>query len=251
MALIKKVSSCWVLGCRVDAVTLREALDVLSQFIASGRPHHVVTLNAEMAYRALRDLEFKTIINRADLITPDGAGIVWATRILGSPVPERVAGIDLVQALAWRAAGEGWRLFLYGGAPGVAEEAAQRLKERYPGLNILGTSHGYLNREEEKRLLESLKESPPDILLVALGSPKQEYWIAEHLEELGIPVAIGVGGSLDVLAGRTKRAPHFMQKWGLEWLYRAMREPRRVKRVGALPKFIIAVLMEARKVRKN
>lgn len=236
-----------MLGCRVDAVTLDEALDVLSQFIASGKPHHIVTLNAEMAYRALHDLEFKNIINRADLVTPDGSGIVWATRLLGSPVPERVAGIDLVQALAVRAAKEGWRLFLYGGAPGVAEEAARRLKERYPGLNILGTSHGYLNQEEEKKLLQSLKENPPEVLLVALGSPKQEYWIAEHLSELGIPVAIGVGGSLDVLAGRTKRAPRFMQKWGLEWLYRVIREPRRVKRILALPKFMIAVLVEVHK----
>jgi len=240
-----------VLGCRVDAVTLDEALEVLSRFIASGKPHHIVTLNAEMAYRALHDPEFRNIINRAGLVTPDGAGIVWAAHMLGSPVPERVAGIDLVQALAVRAAKEGWRLFLYGGAPGVAEEAARRLKKRYPGLNILGTSHGYLSPKEEEELLQNLRKTPPDVLLVALGSPKQEYWIARHLAELGIPVAIGVGGSLDVLAGRTKRAPRFMQRLGLEWLYRVMREPRRVKRILALPKFMIAVLAEARKERRR
>lgn len=240
-----------MLGCRVDAVTLDEALEVLSRFIASGKPHHIVTLNAEMAYRALHDPEFRNIINRAGLVTPDGAGIVWAAHMLGSPVPERVAGIDLVQALAVRAAKEGWRLFLYGGAPGVAEEAARRLKKRYPGLNILGTSHGYLSPKEEEELLQNLRKTPPDVLLVALGSPKQEYWIARHLAELGIPVAIGVGGSLDVLAGRTKRAPRFMQRLGLEWLYRVMREPRRVKRILALPKFMIAVLAEARKERRR
>ncbi|SMB89575.1 N-acetylmannosaminyltransferase [Thermanaeromonas toyohensis ToBE] len=240
-----------MLGCRVDGFTLKEAVELLSCFIASGKPHHVVTLNAEMAYRALHDPELKDIINRADLVTPDGAGVVWATRILGTPVPERVAGIDLVQALAWQAAEKGWRLFLYGGVPGVAEEAARKLKERHPGLNIIGTSHGYLSKEEERELLQHLKENRPHLLLVALGSPKQEYWIAQHLKELGVPVAIGVGGSLDVLAGRIRRAPRFMQGLGLEWLYRVLQEPKRVKRVLALPKFIIAVLTQARKLKRT
>ncbi|WP_297199905.1 WecB/TagA/CpsF family glycosyltransferase [Thermanaeromonas sp.] len=238
-----------MLGCRVDALTLNEALEVLGRFIASGKPHYVVTLNAEMAYRAMHDPRFRDIVNRAGLVTPDGAGIVWAARVLGNPVPERVAGIDLVQALAVRAAEEGWRLFLYGGAPGVAEEAGRRLKERHPGLNILGTSHGYLSPGKEEELLKNLKKTSPDVLLVALGSPKQEYWMARHLAGLGIPVAIGVGGSLDVLAGRAKRAPRFMQELGLEWLYRVVREPKRVKRALALPKFMIAVLAEARRTR--
>lgn len=238
-----------VLGCRVDGPTLAEAVELVEQFITSGTPHHIVTLNAEMAYRASREPELLEIINRAGLVTPDGAGIVWAARFLGAPVAERVTGVDLVEALAARAAEKGWRLFFYGAAPGVAEEARARLLSRYPGLKISGTAHGYLTPAEEKDLLARLKTMRPDILLVALGAPKQEYWIARHLEELGIPVAMGVGGALDVLAGEVRRAPLWMQRKGMEWLYRVLKDPKRAKRIMALPKFIWGVWRQALKER--
>lgn len=240
---------CRVLGCRLDSLTLAEALERIEKFIASGTPHHIVTLNAEIAYRASRDSGLLDIINRAGLVTPDGAGVVWAARFLGTPVPERVTGVDLVEALAARAAKKGWRLFFYGAAPGVAEKARDRLLSRYPGLKISGTAHGYLPPREEEDLLARLKALRPDILLVALGAPKQERWIARHLEELGIPVAIGVGGALDVLAGEARRAPLWMQRKGMEWLYRLLKDPKRVKRMMALPKFIWGVWRQALKER--
>lgn len=238
-----------VLGCRVDGPTLAQALELIGEFIASGKPHHIVTLNAEMAYRASQDPLLRDIINRAALVTPDGAGVVLASRLLGSPVPERVAGADLVEALAAAAARQGWRLFLYGAAPGVAEKARDRLLARHPGLLVVGTAHGYLSPEEERELLARLREARPDVLLVALGSPRQEYWIDRHLEELGIPVAMGVGGTLDVLAGEVSRAPRWMQRCGLEWFYRVVRDHRRVKRVLALPKFMLRVAGQALKKR--
>ncbi|MGI9951452.1 WecB/TagA/CpsF family glycosyltransferase [Moorellaceae bacterium AZ2] len=243
--------ACRILGCRVDGPTLSQALDLIGDFIASGRPHQVVTLNAEMAYRASGDPLLRDIINRAALVTPDGAGIVWASRLLGSPVPERVTGIDLVEGLAARAAQKGWRLFLYGAAPGVAEKARDRLLARYPSLVVAGTAHGYLSPAEERELLARLRETRPDVLLVALGSPRQEYWIDRHLEELGIPVALGVGGTLDVLAGEVARAPLWMQRCGLEWLYRVAQDPRRVKRVLTLPKFILRVGEQALRERSK
>jgi len=240
-----------IMGALVDPVTLEEAVGKVEQFIASRKPHHVVTLNAEILYRAQRDPELMKVILGADLVTPDGAGIVWASKRLGSPVPQRVTGIDLMLALAERAGEKSWRLFLYGAAPGVAEEAAQKLKTMHPGIRIAGTSHGYLSSEEQKQLIEKIREVEPHILFVALGAPKQEFWINRNLEQLGVPVCMGVGGSFDVIAGKIKRAPIFMQRAGLEWLYRLVREPKRFKRMLALPAFAAAVLFESMKQEKN
>ncbi|NLO89055.1 MAG: WecB/TagA/CpsF family glycosyltransferase [Clostridia bacterium] len=240
-----------IMGALVDPVTLEEAVGKVEQFIASGKPHHVVTLNAEILYRAQRDPELMKVILEADLVTPDGAGIVWASKRLGCPVPERVTGIDLMLALAKRAGEKGWRLFLYGAAPGVAEEAAKKLKAKNSGIRIAGTSHGYLNSGEQKQLIEKIKEAEPHILFVALGAPKQEFWINRNLEQLGVPVCMGVGGSFDVVAGKVRRAPVFMQRAGLEWLYRLIKEPRRFKRMLALPAFAVAVLIESMKQKMN
>ncbi|MGB9661016.1 MAG: WecB/TagA/CpsF family glycosyltransferase [Moorellaceae bacterium] len=237
-------SSRRILGCRVDGPTLDEALEMIAEFVSSGTPHYIVTLNAEIAYRASREPRLLEIINRASLVTPDGAGIVWAARWLGKPVPERVTGIDLLEALASKAADKGWRLFLFGAAPGIAEKARDRLVSRYPGLKVVGTAHGYLSSGEERDMLVRLKSLHPDILLVALGSPKQEYWIHRHLSDLGVPVAMGVGGALDVLAGEVRRAPLWMQRCGLEWLYRLLSEPKRIKRAWALPKFLWGVVRQ-------
>ncbi|WP_258358821.1 WecB/TagA/CpsF family glycosyltransferase [Moorella sulfitireducens] len=240
------MSNCYVLGNRVDALTLAGAVSRVAGFIAAGTPHHVVTLNAEIAYRACREPGLQAVINRAHLVTADGAGILWAARKLGTPLPERVTGIDLIQALAAEGARRGWRFFLYGAAPGVAGEAAARLQREHPGLTVAGTCHGYLTPGEIPSLVEAIKAARPHILLVGLGAPRQEYWIAAHLEELGVPVAMGVGGSFDVLAGRVQRAPAWVQRLNLEWLYRVLREPARVKRTLALPKFMLAVLRQAR-----
>lgn len=241
------MSSNYILGNRVDSLTLAGAVARVGDFIASGSPHHIVTMNAEIAYLAYREPRLQEVINRAHLVTADGSGIVWAARTLGSPLPERVTGIDLLQALAAEGARRGWRFFLYGAAPGVAAAAAERLRQEHPGLVIAGTSHGYLGPDAIPILKEEIKAARPQILLVGLGAPKQEYWIAAHLQELQVPVAMGVGGSFDVLAGRVKRAPAWVQRLNLEWLYRVIKEPKRVKRALALPKFMMAVRQEARR----
>ncbi len=244
------MSSVYILGNRVDSLTLAEAVDRVAGFIAAGTPHQVVTLNAEIAYRAYREARLQEVINRAALVTADGAGIVWAARKLGTPLPQRVTGIDLLEALAEAGSRQGWRFYLYGAAPGVAARAAKRLTVTYPGLKIAGSSHGYLAAADMPQLLAEIKAARPQVLLVGLGAPKQEYWIAEHLQELEIPVAMGVGGSFDVLAGVAKRAPLWLQRLNLEWLYRII-TGKRFKRALALPRFMLAVLQEARDKRQN
>lgn len=236
-----------ILGNRVDALTLAAAVARVGDFIASGSSHHIVTMNAEIAYLAYREPRLQEVINSADLVTADGSGILWAARSLGTPLPERVTGIDLLQALAAEGARQGWRFFLYGAAPGVAAAAAKRLQQEHPGLIIAGTSHGYLGPDAMPILVAEIQAARPHILLVGLGAPKQEYWIAAHLQELQVPVAMGVGGSFDVLAGRVQRAPLWMQRLNLEWLYRVIKEPKRVKRTLALPKFMLAIRQEARR----
>lgn len=238
-----------ILGAKVDAVDMEGAVDRIRRFIREGTSHHVITLNAEIIYRAQQEPELMQVINQADLVTPDGAGVVWAARYLGTPVPERVTGIDLMLELARAASAEGWRLYLYGAAPGVAEKAAQNLQKKHKNLQIVGTSHGFLTSNDMGFLVQDIKAKRPDILLVALGAPGQEYWIREHLDQLGVPVCMGVGGSFDVVAGKIKRAPRWVQRVHAEWLYRLVKEPRRFKRMLALPKFMWLVLTRGKRVK--
>lgn len=234
-----------VLGAGLDAVNLEEALERISGFIAAGRPRQVITLNAEILYRAQSEPALLELINRADLVTADGAGVVWAAGQLGRPVPGKVTGVDLVLNLAPRAEREGWRVFLLGGEPGVAEEAAISLLTSFPRLDIAGTHHGFFagGSPEERRVLSLIEERAPHLLLVARGSPRQEYWIREHLDagRLMVPVSIGVGGVFDLLAGRVRRAPRWMLAWQLEWLWRLIQEPWRWRRMLALPRFVLLV----------
>ena len=236
-----------ILGCNVDRIGMDEALQKIEKFIQSGELNHIITLNAEIIYKAQGDPKLKEIINDADLVTPDGSGVVWASKHLNAPVPERVTGIDLTLKLAELASKKGWTFYFYGGAPLVAEAAAQNLQKKYKGLNIVGVCHGYITETEKQNLLEDIREKQPDILLVALGAPRQEFWIKDHQKIIQVPVCIGVGGSLDVIAGKVKRAPMYLQKAGLEWLYRLIKEPHRVGRMTALPKFTILVRLKGRK----
>lgn len=227
-----------LLDVGISPVTMETTLQRVREFIAEGGPHLIVTSNATALIQAQEDPELRSIINQADLVTPDGAGVLWSAKVLGLPLLERVSGIDLMQELCRLAAQEGYRVFLLGAAPGVAEEAARRLQERFPGLQVAGTHHGYFGPEEEEEVLERIREAQPDILFVAFGIPKQEKWIWRHRERLQVPVCLGVGGSFDVLSGRIPRAPLWMQRWGLEWLWRVWKEPRRLPRLAALPRFV-------------
>jgi N-acetylglucosaminyldiphosphoundecaprenol N-acetyl-beta-D-mannosaminyltransferase len=234
-----------VLGARVDALRMEEAVDRIAEFISDQRPRRVVTLNSELLYRAQREKALLELVNQADLVTADGTGVVWAARQLRCPLPEKVTGVDLILRLAPVAAQKGWRVFLLGSQPGTAEAAAERLSRIAPGINIAGFYHGYFQAgPEEEAVLKIIEEKSPDLLLVAMGAPRQDYWIQSRLSEgkLRVPVSIGVGGSLDVFAGRVKRAPGWMISLGLEWLWRLLLEPWRYKRMTALPRFALAVL---------
>lgn len=231
-----------VLGVGFNQLTMDEALDEISTYMVQDKPHLVVTANPEMVMLAKEDQLLGEILERADLVVADGIGVVWASRILGDPVPERIPGIELAEGLLHRAAKKGWRVFLLGGAEGVADQAALALLEELPQLQIVGTHHGYFQTGlEEQALITQLKEARPQLLLVALGVPRQEKWLAAHLGSLKVPVAIGVGGSFNVWAGVDQRAPVWMRKIHLEWFYRLVKQPWRIKRMAVLPKFVRTV----------
>jgi N-acetylglucosaminyldiphosphoundecaprenol N-acetyl-beta-D-mannosaminyltransferase len=233
-----------LLGAGIDALGIEETVEQVAALIGTGRQSRVMTLNPEFLYRAQSDGELLDLVKRADLVTPDGEGIVWACRIAGRPVPERVTGIDLMMRLVEKAAAEGWRVYLLGAAPGVAEEAAERLSRLYPGLQVAGCRHGYFQEDEGYKVAEEISKARPDLLFAALGAPKQEIWIDRYLEKSGATVAIGVGGSLDVLAGRVRRAPRWVRRLRLEWLYRLLSNPSRWRRQLVLPLFAWLVIRE-------
>lgn len=218
-----------------------EAASLVERYMRERRGAFIATANAEMIMAALRDGELKRALNSADLVVPDGSGTVWAARHLGHPMPERVAGYDLVQNLLRRGAKNGLRVYFFGSAPGVAEKAKEKILRRCPGLEVVGVRHGFFRQEEEEAIVGDIRAARADLLLVALGVPKQEKWVRRHLASLGVGAAIGVGGTLDVMAGVMKRAPLWMQKAKLEWLYRGMKQPKRIGRLMALPKFVIRV----------
>ncbi|MBE8953531.1 MAG: WecB/TagA/CpsF family glycosyltransferase [Quinella sp. 1Q7] len=230
-----------ILGVHVDAVTMSQAVERVAQLIAAGKPSLVATANAEMLLRATHDDELKTILNAAKLVVPDGAGTVWAARHLGKFMPERVAGADLVLELMKLAPAKSWKFFMFGAAPGIADKAKLKAETLCPGIKIVGTRNGYFTAVDESDIIAQIKNSRADVLLAALGVPKQEKWLAAHLHELNVPVSIGVGGTFDVMAGVVKRAPLWMQRARLEWLFRAMLQPSRAGRLLALPKFVLKV----------
>ena len=234
----KKVT---ILGVPVDAITMGEAVARIDGFIEKRTPVLVATANAEMLMRATHDGALRRILQGAAMVTPDGAGTVWAAHHLGYAMPERVAGYDMVQELMREAPAKRRRIFFFGSAPGVADKAKKKAEQLYPGIEIVGTRNGFFTAADEPAIIEEIKAAHPDILLAALGVPKQEKWLAKHLGELGVPVAIGVGGTFDVMAGVMKRAPRWMQKAKLEWLFRGMLQPKRAGRLMALPKFVLKV----------
>jgi N-acetylglucosaminyldiphosphoundecaprenol N-acetyl-beta-D-mannosaminyltransferase len=231
-----------ILGIPVHDVTTDETLALIDQFVREQTPHQLCTVNPEFIMLAQKDLEFKQILDRSALNLPDGIGVVWAAKRLGQPLRERVAGSDLVGLLADRAQKTGWRIFLLGAADGVAEQAAIILRERYPHAHIVGAYAGSPRPEDEVEIAARIRSSGADVLLVAYGAPQQDKWIARNIEPTGVAVAIGIGGSLDFVVGTQKRAPQWLQRVGLEWLYRLVREPWRWRRQLALPKFAWHVL---------
>lgn len=230
-----------LLGITVNTYSMQETVEEIRRSVEAKHQIRVVTANPEMIYASGHDRRLKRLINSADIVTADGIGVVWAARRLGTPVQERVTGIDLVQSIFPVANTRKWRLFLLGGKPGVVEKAMQQVTLKFPDV-VLEGHHGYFKLEEEPRVLENIHSFQPDVLLVGLGAPRQEYWLAEHP---GLAtVCIGVGGSFDALAGIVIRAPKGLQELHLEWLYRLCKEPWRWKRQTVLPRFVIKVLLE-------
>ena len=240
------MTSTYVLGCRVDAVGRADAVERIAALAAAPSPSIVVTLGVEMVMEAQRNTRFRALVNRAALSLCDTVGILLASRLRGGPLRERVTGVDLIGPLAERSArGGDLRLFLFGAAPGVVERAAAALTRDHPGVRVAGTRNGYFAPEESAAIARTIAQSGANVVLVGLGSPKQEFWLEEHLGATGASVGIGVGGSFDVLAGAVVRAPRVLRRAGLEWLYRLIREPARWRRQLALPRFALAAFREA------
>jgi N-acetylglucosaminyldiphosphoundecaprenol N-acetyl-beta-D-mannosaminyltransferase len=233
-----------ILGIRVDDVTYDESLARMEQFIADGRPHQVATVNPEFIMTARRDPGFAQILNRADLNLPDGQGLLWAASLLGVSLRERVTGVDTVLRLAQLAAEKGYRLFLLGAGEGIAAAAAEELQRRFPRLKIAGTYAGSPAPEEDDQITARIRRTKPHLLLVAYGAPHQERWISRNMDRAAVPVSIGVGGAFDFISGAAKRAPAWVQRLGLEWLYRLAHQPWRWRRMLALPRFGLLVLRD-------
>ena len=231
-----------ILDIPVHDVTMAETLDLITQFVAQGKAHQICTVNPEFIMAAQNDLEFKHILNRSALNLPDGIGVVWAARRQGRVVRERVAGSDLIYQLADRAAKTGWKIFLLGAADGVADQTAIKLRSLYPGVKIVGAWAGSPRPDDDDEAVRRINAAEADIVLVAYGAPKQDKWIDRNLARTGASVAIGVGGSFDFVVGTQRRAPQWLRRLNLEWLYRLVREPRRWRRQLALPRFVWKVI---------
>jgi N-acetylglucosaminyldiphosphoundecaprenol N-acetyl-beta-D-mannosaminyltransferase len=230
------------LGIDVCTDNYEQLASKLMEDIDRNRKSFIVAINPEKIMKAQEDERLRELLNQATYQIPDGIGVILASIIKGGKIRSRVTGIDMMLRLCQEASIHGKKIFLYGAKPGVADEAKRKLEEKFPGIQIVGTMHGY--EKDEKVVIDAINQSQADILFVALGSPTQEYWIVKHMHSLVPKVYQGVGGSFDVVSGRLKRAPLIFQKLGLEWLYRLIKEPWRWKRQLVLPKFLIKAIKE-------
>lgn len=233
-----------ILGVPFDTYTLEQtAQKAVSMFDENGQ-HIICTPNPEIVMEARKDRELMGILKAADLVTPDGVGVVWASKYSETQLKERVSGYDLVLKIFEKMNGTDYTVYFFGGAPGVAQKAAEMMKLKFPGLKVVGVHNGYFDEKEERKIIADIKRVQPSLLLVGLGAPKQEKWIYNNLRLTGAKVAIGIGGCFDVMSGNLKRAPKIFCKLGLEWFYRLITQPTRFKRMMKLPKFVLAVLKE-------
>ncbi|WP_025040939.1 WecB/TagA/CpsF family glycosyltransferase [Nitrosospira briensis] len=217
-----------MMGCKIDNLSMEETLQTIETFIQTREPHQHVVINVNKLVKASRDDKLRRIINDCQLINVDGMPIVWASRLLGKPLKERVAGVDVFESLMRRSAEKGWRVYLLGAREDVVSTVKQVYAGKYPGLTIAGHRNGYWKPGEEAEVVERIKATQADILFVAISSPRKEYFLGHYQAEMKIPFAMGVGGTFDVAAGKVKRAPVWMRNSGLEWFYRFLQEPRRM-----------------------
>ncbi|WNS42645.1 WecB/TagA/CpsF family glycosyltransferase [Paenibacillus sp. MMS20-IR301] len=240
-----------IFGIRVSKVDMAATVSYLTDAIRDRAAHQVITANPIMVMAALENPAYMEIMKSAELVVPDGTGVVWAAEYCKQPVAERVAGFDLLHELLRTGESYNWRVYLLGSTPEVIRETASRLQTGYPGIIIAGYRDGYFGPESDEEVLTDILEAKPDLLFVARGADSQEPWIAKHKARLQIPVMMGVGGSFDVISGKSRRAPKAFQKLRAEWLYRLLKEPTRYKRMLALPRFAVKVVREKDKVTKE
>ena len=233
-----------IMGIPFDNVTMDEAIQRATELLETEK-FYCVTPNSEIVYDAMHNSELMELLRGAALILPDGAGVVLASKILKRPLKQKVAGVDFSDRLLEVLAARGLRLYLFGSSAGTAEAAAAVMQKRHPGLYICGTACGYFNDEAAE--VAKINAAHADVVFVCLGSPKQELFIRDHIHELDVKMMIGLGGTLNAFSGKTKRAPQWMIRLNLEWLYRLIKEPRRIGRMMRLPKFILTVIFRGRK----
>lgn len=231
-----------ILGIQFDDLTLDEAAQAGAAFLEGDAFHYVVTPNPEFILAAETDLVFKSILNQADLVLPDGIGVLYSANILGTPLKERVPGIDFAARMLEALDRMGGRLFLLGSKPGVAEQAGEHILEQYPNIVLCGTQDGYFT--DELAVVRRVADARPDLLFVCLGAPKQEKWMHQNAQATGAHLLIGLGGCLDVFSGAVQRAPEIYQKLGLEWFHRLIKNPSRLGRMMKLPLFLVHVAGE-------
>lgn len=244
-----------IFGVEIDKLTQVEVVEKIKCFLKEDQTRAIYTPNTEIVMEAKKDERLKQIINDGDIVIPDGIGLIYASRIKKKDLPERVTGFDVSCEILELANKEGYRLFLLGGADGVAKEASENLIKKYPNIRIAGFQNGFFKGAhignaghiEEVKILENINNSEADILFVGLGAPKQEIWIDENKNKLNCKLIIGNGGTVDILAGRIERAPDIYQKLGLEWLYRLVKDPKRIKRQMVIPLFILTILFSREK----
>lgn len=235
-----------VLGVPIDCITLDQTMGTIETMIDSGRPHLIVTADSSGIVQAQSDRELMDLYRRSDLNTPDSTGVVWAMNRQDANQNERVSGVEIADRICRVSAEKNWSIFLLGSSPGVADEAAANLRKKYPGVNIVGTRHGFFKPEEDMRVAEEVAKFNPDVLLVAMGIPRQEKFILRTMPVIKARVAIGVGGTLDVFSGRAKRAPKLIQKISMEWLWRLILNPSKIAKAKLLPKFVWLNLRDSR-----
>ena len=231
-------------GVKIHDVTMSEAVSLIKGWVKESEiiPHAVYTPNSEIIMQAQRSNELKNVLNNANLLVADGAGVVLASKILKTPLKEKVSGFDLAMNLLKEYSGKNVSFYILGGQPGVPDMAAVNIISNYGKVKIAGYNHGYFNAEDEDDLIEKINSTKPDIMFVGLGAPQQELWINRNKYRLNCKVLIGIGGSVDVFAGKVSLTPEFIRKAGFEWLHRLIREPRRIKRMMDLPRFMIKTI---------
>lgn len=244
---IKKVA---IFGVPFSKMNMRDTVDYLTAAVDRRETSHVITANPIMVMAALEDPKVMQVMKKADLIVPDGAGIVWAANYVNEPVAERVAGFDLLHELMRVGESKGWTAYLLGTTDEIIQEAAKNLQLKFPGVRIVGVQNGFFGPAQDDEVIARIKEASPDLLFVARAANNQDPWISQHRERLGVPVMMGVGGSFDIISGKMKRAPVLFQKLRLEWFYRLLKQPSRYRRMLALPKFMMKVMREKENVTK-